>query len=181
MVLFVSLALLLALTIGGLAATLTTTLELRMARNDHDAAFAFHAAQAALADAENWLRNNPADPATMFSANGRSGLHTATPYREVEPWRRARWTDADSREVATEVPGVAAQPRYIVEWLATWADTGTATAPLPPATGDVFRITARGTGASGQTTVMLQSIYSQARRGGSRPKSERWAFIELRG
>ena len=37
-VLFVSLALLTVLTVGALAAAQTTTLELRMARNQHDAA-----------------------------------------------------------------------------------------------------------------------------------------------
>ena len=122
-VLLVSLALLTALAVGGLAAAQTTTLELRMARNQHDAALALHAAEVALSAAEAWLQANadPAGPATLFAAGG-NGLHEAVGYDQVAPWRDASaW--AGAQVLANVVPDASAQPRYLVEWLGTRIDT----------------------------------------------------------
>ena len=55
MALFVSLVLLLVLTLLGISAVQTTGLETRMARNDHDALLAFQAAESALREAETRL------------------------------------------------------------------------------------------------------------------------------
>jgi type IV pilus assembly protein PilX len=49
--LFISLVLLLLLTIIGVSAVQTTSLELRMARNDNDTLLAFQSAESALRDA----------------------------------------------------------------------------------------------------------------------------------
>ena len=176
--LFVGLALLTALAGGGLAAAQTTILELRMARNQHDAALALHAAEFALLTAEAWLQANAADPTALFAANG-NGLHRAAGYGETVPWRDAgAWNAA---RAAATVPNVSAQPRYLVEWLSTRTDTGTATNPQPPLVIDIFRITARGTGE--RASVMLQSTYGQERgnANASRTLTGRLSWVEVGG
>ena len=174
-VLVVALGLLLALTVGTLVVAQTTTLELRMARNATDAVVAFHAAEAALADAERWLVASEGDPADMFTESGTGGLATGPAYGEQPPWRRAEiW--ADSRMPSRPVSGVERQPRYLIEWLATVTDTGTEADPLEPVTMDVFRITARGTGATANVTVTLQSTFGRA-RGGARQRRLSWTEL----
>ena len=56
--LFISLVLLLVLTIIGVSAVQTTSLEERMARNTNDSVLAFESAEVALRTAETFLRNN---------------------------------------------------------------------------------------------------------------------------
>jgi type IV pilus assembly protein PilX len=53
--LFISLVLLLVLTIIGISSVQTTSLEVRMTRNEHDSMLAFQAAESALRDAEAQL------------------------------------------------------------------------------------------------------------------------------
>lgn len=177
-VLFVSLALLLALAVGGVAVAQIATLELRMARNYQDAALAFHAAEAALLEAETWLAVNAGDPPALFAMDG-NGLFGAVPYGLQLPWQRAGvWTDSRSQPVANALPHVTAQPRYIVEWLATLALP--AAGGTPAATIDIFRITARGQGVLAAAT--LQSTYGRSRGAGganAHPMTGRLSWIDL--
>lgn len=173
--LFVALALLTALVVGGLAVAQTVTLELRMARNQHDAALALHAADVALAEAEAWLQVNATAPATLFAANG-NGLHRAAAYGAVPAWRDAdAWSAA--RGAAGTVPNVAAPPRFLVEWLGTRVDTGSAANPRPPLAIDFFRITARAT--ADRATATVQSTYGRARGGGRRALTGRLSWVEV--
>ena len=177
-VLFVSLALLLALSVGGVAAAQIATLELRMARNDRDAALAFHAAEAALLEAETWLAANADDPHALFAVDG-NGLFSAIPYGEQPPWQLAGiWTSNRSRRVANVIPDVVEQPRYVIEWLSTFVEPGTST--LPPTTIDLFRITARGTGVHASAT--LQSTCGRARgsaTGAAHAMTGRLSWVDL--
>ena len=176
-VLFVCLALLTVLTVGGLAAAQTTTLELRMARNQHDAASALHAAEFALLAAEAWLQTTATDPTALFAVPG-NGLYRAAGYGEPAPWRDASaWHTA--RAVGA-LPNGATPPRYLVEWLGTRTDTGTPSAPQPPLAIDIFRITARGSGERASAT--LQSTYGRARgAAGPRALTGRLSWVEVRG
>lgn len=131
-VLFVSLALLLALTLGALGAAQTTVLELRMARNAQDAALAFHAAESALVRAE-----------TALAAGVVVDVLAAPVYGEVAPWRESDWRGADDSD--TIVESVAA-----IQALLT-----------PDAPVDVYRVTARGVGPGG-AVVLLQSTVGVA-------------------
>ena len=162
--LLVALALLTVLTLAALAAAQTTVLELAMARNDEDALRAFLAAESALGEAEAWLRANARDPASLFNAAGAGGLFGALAYGATPPVPRN--TPGDGSQPATPPPGVREPPRYVIEWLGARTDIGTATRPLPPATVDLYRVTARGVGASA-ATVVLQCTYGQTRDGGT--------------
>ena len=175
-VLVVALGLLLALTIGSLVAARTTTLELRMARYAADAVLAFHAAEAALVDAERWLVQN-----------GGNAVDTFTAAREPGAWRGVRTTAGGHRGGAPRsgrraafpnpsVPGVEQQPRYIVEWLTTLTDTGSEDDPLHPVMMEVFGVTARGTGTTADVTVTLQSTFGRA-VDGSRARRLSWTEL----
>ena len=170
-VLVVALGLLLALTVGALVAAQTTTLELRMAHNATDAVVAFHAAEAARADAERWLAELDQEPADTFTESGTGGLATGRAYGEQPAWRRAEiW--AESRVPSRPVSGVERQPRYIIEWLTTVTDTDL----RDPVTMDVYRITVRSTGATANVTVTLQSIFGRVSDGSS---ERRLSWTEL--
>lgn len=162
--LFISLVLLLVLTIAGVSAVQTTTLEERMARNSHDSLLAFQSAEAALRQAEDWLEGN-VNSVANFSPAGTGGLWTAAEYGDAEVWENAAvWTGSGSVQVATSVPNVAAQPRYVIEWVATVQRTENAVMMQSSYNSlfdriEVFRITARGTGGSANSQVFLQSTY----------------------
>lgn len=162
--LFISLVLLLVLTIIGVSAVQTTSLEERMARNTHDSVLAFQAAEAALREAESFLQAN-INSTAGFTPAGNNGLWRAADYGQTERWRQAGiWTGANSVEALTAVDNVAEQPRYIVEWVATVQRSenpsllGSSYSTLFDRI-EVFRITARGVGGSANARVVLQSTY----------------------
>lgn len=170
MVLFLGLALLLAIAAGGLSGAYTTTLELRMSRNSHDMTVAFQAAEAALVEAEAWIEVN-GDPA----GGSRADLNPSPVYGDVAGWRsRSSWTTY-GRTAQTSLPGVAESPRVLVERLTTLGDGAVPPEPLV----DVFRITAVGFGFSRNTTMWLQSTYARARDPADRALTGRLSWIEL--
>ena len=84
--LFISLVLLLVLTIIGVSAVQTTSLEERMSRNTRDVALAFQAAESSLRDAEAFL--DTVVSTVDFVDSGANGLWTVAPLDQP-----ARWSD----------------------------------------------------------------------------------------
>ncbi len=103
MVLLISLGLLLSLTLAAVSAAQTTVLELRMARNGRDATLAFHAAEAALSDAELAIVAGTVSPLS------------AQAYRAAPPWQSHDWPDSDSAYVVEAVATVGEEPSGEVE------------------------------------------------------------------
>lgn len=165
--LFISLVLLLVLTIIGVSAVQTTSLEVRMARNDYDSLLAFEAAESALRDAEAQIETilNLGG----FSDTGAAGLWNIADLDEGQRWEGANvWTGATSILAGSTVDGVATQPRYIIEHAATVQrldsiETGNdyGNASSVPDRIEMFRVTARGVGGTAAATVLLQSIYGR--------------------
>lgn len=166
--LFVSLALLLALSIIGVSAVRSAILQERMTRNAWDGLLAFQAAEAALLEGERHLLEHVRST-EPFTDAGSAGLWTAAPPGEAERWALPGVWDAHggrSLSLAQALDGVARQPRFILEWLAT------ARPPEQPhllqestAGGErveIFRVTALGFGASPSTRAMLQSTFGLA-------------------
>lgn len=166
-VLFLGLALLLAITAGALSAAQTTSLELRMSRNSHDAALAFRAADAALAEAEAWLEANgdPAD-ARVYAE--------ATRYGEAAAWRDQTAWAGHGQTARTALPGVVEAPRLLIEWVTTYRSGSLASPPGPLL--DVFRVTATAVGSSRTTAVRLQATYARNRDNGG---IRRLSWVEL--
>ena len=161
-VLFLGLALLLAITAGVLAAAQTTSLELRMSRNSHEAALALRAADAALAEAAAWLQSD-GDPADARVYAG------GTRYGAVEAWRdQTVWT-SHGQTAQTPLPGVVEAPRFLIERVAM--------VESPPGTRvDVFRVTVTGVGGNRATVVRLQATYARTYSGGG---IRRLSWVEL--
>lgn len=164
--LFISLVLLLMLTIIGVSSVQTTTLEVRMARNEHDTLLAFQAAESALRDAEADL--DLLTSAVDFTDAGTNGLWTVADIGDDDRWHIAGvWAGTQSVVADTNVAGVAAQARFMVEHVASILREENAYQLDDPyaASGtdrvEIFRVTARGIGGSPNAVVMLQSTYGR--------------------
>jgi len=163
-VLFISLVLLLVLTIIGVSSVQTTSLEQRMARNSHDSVLAFQAAEVALRDAENYLQT-VVDPVASFPVAGTGGYTQSAPYTATEYWDApGLWTGSGSVVAPTAITGVDEPPRYIIEWVATvdtdnnpYLQSSSYTSAIDSV--EIFRITARGVGGSTNARVILQSTF----------------------
>lgn len=170
--LFISLVLLLVLTIIGVSSVQTTTLETRMARNEHDRLIAFQAAESALRDAEAFL--NTVVTTAVFTDGGAGGLWTVADLGDPDRWEDASvWNAGTSVEAPTvlEDPGgdaiSAEPPRYIIEHVASVVRENNAYQiddPYGASAADrieIFRVTARGIGGSANTQVLLQSTFGR--------------------
>ena len=162
--LFISLVLLLVLTIIGVSSVQSTSLEERMARNAHDSVLAFQAAEMALRQAEEWLIANTPET-TEFTNGGQGGLWTVAPFGVTPRWEGASiWQGGASVEVPIAVDNVDSQPRYLIEFLATIAQTANQYEvgvgyPILNETINIFRVTARGVGGSDTAQVVLQTSF----------------------
>jgi len=163
--LFISLVLLLVLTIIGVSAVQTTSLEERMARNTNDSVLAFESAEVALRTAESFLRNN-VNTTALFPAGGNNGLWKSADYLQTERWQQANvWSGTNSVKLpANSVAGVADQPRYIIEWVATVQRSENPYQMNQSYSAlfdriEIFRITARGVGGTNNARVLLQSTF----------------------
>jgi type IV pilus assembly protein PilX len=135
--LVVALMFLIVLTILGLVAVRSSTVQERMAGNDRDRAVAFEAAEAALRDAERDIQSNITSANPFDSVGSGAGAYTGD---------------------------VASVPRYIIEVLPDLDPTpGNAlnkkSSSSSTGGGTAFRITARGWGLRPGTQVELQSVY----------------------
>ncbi len=177
-VLFMSLVMLLLLTMLGVSSIQTTSLQLRMARNANDGNLAFQVAEVALRDGENLLEN--LNSLTDFGVPLPPGV--ACPpfvirvqgyYFEAAPcaapnWKELDWT-GDTGFIAStiNVTGVATPPKYIVEHVQTIiADADALNLDnigddIGAGQTEVFRVTARGYGATADAQVMIQGTYGK--------------------
>ncbi|MCH9697185.1 MAG: pilus assembly protein PilX [Gammaproteobacteria bacterium] len=157
--LIVSLILLFVLAIIGLASMQSTTVEEKMAGNMRDQSVAFQAAETALRVGEIFL-GTPVLP--VF--NGSNGLYQPTSGETALPlWETIDWSD--SSKVVTvsnlHIADTANNPAYIIEELAEVADaTGSLEAALPKVSA-FYRVTAFGSGNTGTSRVILQSVYKR--------------------
>lgn len=154
---------LLLLSVIGITAMQSSTMQERMAGNVRDTNLAFQASELALRSAEDQMDgvNIP-----TFNATG--------PFREpitdatiATTWTAYSWTDANSTKVATSLTGIDAtnNPRYVVEEVTSssaLAASGSAIdleSMQKLETPVVYRITAKGIGSTGNSTVILQSTF----------------------
>ena len=165
--LFVSLLLLLALTMISVFLARTQMLEERMALNDNNQAAAVEAAEAALRSAEAGLLSGIY---TDFAANN-SGLYTLVPADGsiTDPSPNAAyptldWSSTSTNTLAYTGPAlpVAQQPRFIIEQLPAVALPGTSVASsgygASTPTAQVYRVTAHSYGGDRSAAATLQSI-----------------------
>lgn len=165
-VLIVSLLILLVMTLLGITAMSTTTLEEKMAGNIRDKGIAFQAAEAALRDGEaDLINNNIAESSFVSTCTG--GLCLPAVVGNPPQWEVVNWSASGTTTRkygaatgAAALTGVATPPRYIIELLRDIPnpDGSLTTGINAPKTKTAFRITAVGYGANAATTVMLQAV-----------------------
>lgn len=186
-VLAMALIFLLLLTILGISAITTTTLQEKMSGNMQDRNLAFQAAESALRDGERHI-DAAINSGTSFTAACTNGLctpalATASTINDdvwkttgIVDWSSSSTTSLKFGDItlAVDLPGVSEQPRYIIEKLpAELKDSGgggvdttglctdhSCSKQIVSSPGVFYRITARGTGRTG-AVVMLQSIYKK--------------------
>lgn len=164
--LFISLVLLLVLTIAGVSAVQTTSLEERMARNTHDNLMAFMAAEAALREGE-LLVEDEVDEDTEFEEDGTDGMWLITGFGQDPVWEDpAVWAydSATTIEADATIPKVKNQPRYMVEYVTRVVEENEDVASkedIAPPIVHMYRITAVGVGGTENARVFLQSVYGK--------------------
>lgn len=158
--LVMTLVFLVLLTMLGITAINTSTLEERMAGNTKDQNLSFQAAETALRAAETWVESTTA--ATQLAVNNAYGIYDPST-TTTEVWDTVTWSGSSNLVIYPGVPGAPAsgtlgdvniRPKYIIEKVNTEALS-------PSGTRVTVRITARGTGASDSTVSMVQSNYSK--------------------
>jgi type IV pilus assembly protein PilX len=158
----VALMMLLVLTIIGTAAARMTLMEERMTGNTQDRGIAFQAAEAALRDGEAFLQS-PVLP----DFEGDEGLYQPADPDEDPLWRTVDWDDDDEVRVydgLEDAPGALAEAesRYFIEQLPRVPTPGEdLSADSPVDEASFFRVTARGTGVSGNAIATLQTTYKR--------------------
>ena len=169
MVLMISLLLLLVLTVIGLAATRTTTLDERTAVNQRDQDLAFQAAEAALRDGESQLKN-----ASPHAIDDRDGYYDSA---AAITWQTADWTGkGDNPDMGTLTyagalnPAPAHMPRfYLVRTAQTLVPSGESLATDPGVyKATIYTVIAKGWGASDENAVVLESTYLVSKPGSGR-------------
>ena len=157
-VLVISLIMLLLLTLIGVTGMQTTSLEEKMSGNLRDKNLAFQAAESALRAAENSL-------SIALPIAGTVGFYSYTSTTSLADSvisAGSFWTNGlasnpptvATSTVTTDMLGNGiAQPVYIIKQLTTCL-------VLPCSPPPTYKITVRATGASTNTVVILQSIYT---------------------
>lgn len=161
--LVVSLIFLLLLTIIGVTALSTNSLQEKMAGNMRDKDAAFQAAESALRAGEEalfqiWAANGYRYPACSQTGTGGVWDHLSTNVTNDT------WWNTNSIAVSG-ISGVYAAPKYVIECLQQTKAGGTAPGPTaggagPGSTIYYYRITARGFGLTPLAQAMQQTTYA---------------------
>lgn len=160
------------LTLLGITAARMAGLEERMSGNMRDRSLAMQAAEMALRDAERDIRGPSAGSTrsplisgiSNFVAactnglcyNGPQGNANGVDWNTTPVWTLVSMTAAPSvaygaNTPATDIAGLSAQPRYLIEGIRK----------TPPGGAEAFyyRITVRAQGANSNTVVWLQEVF----------------------
>jgi len=164
-VLIISLIIMLVLTIVGVSGMKTSLLEEKMAGNLRDSQLAFQAAEATLKQAEQYIEENVVS-INNFDNDGSDGFYDKSTER---PWESINWDNTDSIEYSNfdASYSINTPPRFIVQHLVSQKSNidelnldnygqGSGAGRI-----EMFLITARATGSSGNSVVMLQSTYGK--------------------
>ncbi|MBL4682768.1 MAG: hypothetical protein JKY88_18895 [Pseudomonadales bacterium] len=165
-VLFMSLVMLLIITVLGLSSVQTTSLQERMARNSRDSNLAFQSAEAAIKAAEGIVNSYVVGETFDDLVLSETGLFFENGYDSTQNWVGFDWENGQFYTAAA-LEGTAALPKYIVEVVKTvvaYDDTLNLN-NIGQDTGSgrthIYRITAYGTGGTNTAHVMIQSTFGR--------------------
>lgn len=160
-VLFVSLIMLLLMTLVAITSMQTSVLEEKMAGNFKDRNMSLQAAESALRSAEKYLSDTPMLPG--FNG-GTVGHYQPTSSGEAR-WHDSvtDWSDAvnDVITYPNSLAGIATMPFYIIEEMPPVNESGGSLEASVSLTSSYYRVTTRATGGTDTAVVMLQSTYKR--------------------
>ncbi len=186
--LFMSLVILLVVTLLGVASVQTTMMEEQMSRNSRDANIAMLAAESAIEDGETYIEilgaAQAADDAAKLAAGETpvellafrdvdaeaNGLYFEASSTATPNWVDVVWSDPDGSylSASTSIAGVETQPKYIIEYVKTVnvverdsINVNNVGQSVVTGRSQIFRVTAFGTGGSADARAMLQSTYGR--------------------
>lgn len=169
-VLVISLIMLLLLTLIGVTSMRVTGLEEKMAGNSKDKNVAFQAAEVSLRDSEAWIANQVAEPEanatgsnsiwTLNSPNLDPNLNDVTNWWQ-DPARDQAWWQGNAIAFSASPPPLLAtvttSPYSIIELKQYVSDTLVLGTTNAQGGLTYYQVTARGTGGSDLSKVLLQS------------------------
>jgi type IV pilus assembly protein PilX len=155
--LIIALVLLVIMTLLGLSAMRTVSLEERMTGQTFDRSLSFQSAEAALREAESWTETNKPTPAAGAACNS-DGVCGSPAAGTAERWKDSGFSGWKTATAVVSGPNTIS-PQYFIEYLGN-------TFPCVP--NDLtqgndckrYRITARSNAGTDRASVMLQSIYA---------------------
>ncbi len=157
----IALVLLLVLTLMAITGMQISSMQERMAGNMRDASLAFQSAEAALRDAEVYIRENRVNDNSTIQfelkfENEENGHYQpdTTLWVDQNTWSN----NASSIQIGYDIVHVSSQARYIIEEIEyAWDGDSVDFGPIP----DIYfyRITSMAVGGNENTEVLLQSVY----------------------
>lgn len=162
--LIVSLIVLVLMTIIGLAAMRGSIMQERMASNTRDSELASQAAETALREAENWLISQVDEPIAGASRVWQLNEIHPAPSEAANWWEMpARGRDwwAANGVAGPTLTNVTSPPRSIIEHQSFIPDDLLIGTGINNTGIHYYRITARGSGGSNQSRVLMQSTVSR--------------------
>lgn len=153
-VLIVGLLILLVMTLIGVTAMQTSTLEERMAGNLRDINLAFQASEAALRQGENELADSATYVAMKF--DGTDGTYP----EGIDPLDKTKYAKTFAG-TNFSLQGLAQQPIYYIEEFppVKLPRSSVVSGFEPPPTITYYRVTGRGVGATDTAVATVQSTY----------------------
>ena len=166
---------LLILTLIGVSALSSTSLQEKMAGNSQNKHAAFQAAESALIEGEALVQGWTSSTEPDFTQNV-GGFYEPADGSGYPHWKLVDWTASYDPASATAVlaytsktlQGISKQPHYFIELLGNISGSTGGTGSLvtgfapPPATSGstkMYRVTARGTGGTDAATAIVQSVW----------------------
>ncbi len=162
--LFISLALLLVLTLIGVTNVQTSTLEEKMAGNLRDLTLARSAAEAALRESERWLSQRTSEPVPQAScaSNCDNVVWQLNALNSGNLTASSVWTSGSVRAYAGgSLQAVTTPPKSIVEYHSFLKDSLTQGKQGDDSGRVIYQVTSRGTGGTDSAQTILQSTYSR--------------------
>lgn len=159
MVIIVGLIFLMILTLIGISAMNSTALSEKLTQNLRDSTAAFEAAEASMTDGEAWLQAQTVAPTTVSTCTSAPCNVWAANTLGTVYQQSTSWWQAQAKTFSATLYGVAAQPQYIIEFH-NFVPYELSPDSLGKGQGYYYyRVNARGTGATANAQVNLQSIY----------------------
>ncbi len=163
-VLIVSMVMLIAITMLGVTSMKSSLTELTMAGNLRESGLTFQAAEAGLKSAESLVENT-----TSLSAYDGSTSLLNKASTDPDYFAKVSWTDATTANV--NLKNISINPKYIIRYLGDSDTNEKAGLGIGAGYGQNnlgtvlsnFRVTARGTGQTGNFFRIVQSYYAKER------------------